>query len=282
MRLHGVITALVTPFSAGSIDWAAWDALAERQLEAGVHGLVVCGTTGEKPTVSHHEWVALIERTVDLAGGQVPVIANCGTNVTAHTVEAVEQAAKLGADGALVVFPYYNKPNAQGLRAHVEAACRPGLPVIAYHVPGRTAQRLDTDALAELCRIPGVVGLKEATGDMELMQHLQELVEVSLLSGDDGVFPALVAMGWDGVISVLSNLAPRMTVQWYEAARTGDVETLRSLRVRLMPVIRGLFETSNPVPAKAALAAMGLCSNELRLPLAPGVFRDESLLQGLA
>ncbi len=281
MKLEGVLTALVTPFLDGAVDRETYRNLARRQVEAGVAGLVPCGTTGETPTLTEEEWADLVGIAVEAAGGRVPVVAGCGTNSTARTVATIGRARALGADAALVVFPYYNKPNPQGLRAHVEACARVGLPLVLYHVPGRTGQRLGLDQLAELANIPGVVALKEATGDVALGQHLLDRTDRSILSGDDFTFAALVAMGAHGVISVLSNVAPRMTVRWYEAARDGDVATLRELRARLLPVVRFLFQGPNPVPVKAAMASLGLCANEVRLPLAPAAGPEPGLLDGL-
>jgi 4-hydroxy-tetrahydrodipicolinate synthase len=285
MQLRGVYTALITPFKSGEVDLDTFRAHCDRQLAAGVHGLVPCGTTGETPTLSHGEWSGCIRTAVAAAAGSVPVIAGCGSNSTAKTVAAIEEAIALGADAALVVFPYYNKPNPAGLAAHVQAACAPGLPVVLYHVPGRTGQRLPASQLESLCRTPGVVALKEATGDVALgIEVIQRLADtnVSILSGDDFTFAPLTAMGGHGVISVVSNPAPAQTVAWYEAANSGDIATLRGLSDRLMPLVRYLFSSSNPVPVKAAMAAMGLCDNELRLPLAPGEAPPPALIAGLS
>lgn len=296
MHLAGVSTALVTPFTEGEVDLATFRALCDRQLDAGIAGLVPCGTTGETPTLSEAEWTALVQTALQAAadhhartGRKVPVLAGVGTNSTASTIDAVRRARKLGVDAGLLVFPYYNKPNPRGLLAHVERAAAEGLPLVLYHVPGRTGQRLPVGQLAELCAVPGVVACKEATGDVSYGIDLVEALEaqaaagheVTVLSGDDFTFAPLVAMGAHGVISVVSNLAPRMTVAWCDAAATGDIATLQQLRRRLQPVVRFLFADSNPVPAKAAMAAMGLCSDELRLPLAAGRRPDPALVEGL-
>jgi 4-hydroxy-tetrahydrodipicolinate synthase len=280
MELRGVHTALVTPFSDGAIDLDSFAALCTRQIDAGINGLVPCGTTGETPTLTSEEWAELVSTTVRVADGRVPVTAGCGTNSTATTVANIVRAKALGADAALVVFPYYNKPNPPGLRAHVAAACKPGLPVVLYHVPGRTGQRLDAGTLVELCHTPGVIAVKEATGDVELGQRLVNL-GISVLSGDDFTFPALMSVGGAGVISVISNLAPEMTVALARAAAAGDRDALSRINPRLQPVVDYLFSESNPVPCKAALAAMGLCSDELRLPLAAGTAPPAALLEGL-
>jgi len=270
MKLTGVFTALVTPFHNGDVDFDAFRMLCRRQINSGVAGLVPCGTTGETPTLTQTEWAQLITIAVQEANGKFPVIAGCGSNSTAVTVENIRQAKALGADAALVVFPYYNKPNPSGLLAHVKAACGEDLPIVLYHVPGRTGQRLGAAQLEELCRVPGVIALKEATGDVTLGQELVNRLldsNVSLLSGDDFTFAALVAMGFDGVISVISNPAPALTAEWCAVANEGDIARLRELRTLLLPVVSTLFSSTNPLPCKAIMAQMGLLNNEARLPL---------------
>jgi len=268
-RFKGVFTALVTPFLKGNVDYETFRSLCQRQIESGIAGLVPCGTTGETPALTQKEWQKLISISVEESNGR-PVIAGCGSNSTAVTVDNIRQAKALGADAALVVFPYYNKPNQAGLLAHVQAACSEGLPIVLYHVPGRTGQRLSADQLETLCTVKGVVGLKEATGDVALGQELLNRLSgtaVSLLSGDDFTFAALVAMGFDGVISVVSNPAPQLTCEWYQAADIGDVATLREMRKTLLPLVDELFSESNPLPCKAIMASMNLLQNEARLPL---------------
>lgn len=279
--LHGVFTALVTPFRDGELDLQTFRDLAERQIDAGVAGLVPCGTTGETPTLSDEEWATLIRASVEVANGRVPVIAGCGSNSTKKTVDALAAARALGADAGLVVLPYYNKPTPAGLVGHVGALREAGLPVVLYHVPGRTAQRLPVVQLGELCRMPGVIGVKEATGDVAYGVELMLQHPGALLSGDDFTFAPLVSFGATGVISVISNLAPAMTVQLYEAARDGELAVARALNDQLFPLIRYLFAETSPVPCKAAMAAMGLCENELRLPLAPTRLPPAAMFEGL-
>lgn len=278
---QGVYTALVTPFSNNSVDFDTFRKLCQRQIHSGVAGLVPCGTTGETPTLSNEEWAKLIQIAVEEAKGHCPVIAGCGTNNTMSSIELVRQAKQLGVDAALVVFPYYNKPNPAGLRKHIEMIAEEGLPLVLYHVPGRTGQRLSVDLLAELCRISGVVGIKEATGDVTLGQQLCNALAdtaISLLSGDDFTFAALMTMGFDGVISVLSNPAPATTVAWATAASTGNLNGLQKYRQSAMPIVEKLFEQSNPLPCKAMMAEMDLLQNEVRLPLYPIDF-DPNWLQ---
>ncbi len=280
-RLTGVHTALVTPFKDGEVDLHTFRDLCERQLDAGIAGLVPCGTTGETPTLTEEEWAALVRAAVEVAHGRVPVLAGCGSNSTKKTVENLAAARALGADGGLVVLPYYNKPTPAGLKGHVAALADAGLPVVLYHVPGRTAQRLPVSQLAELCHMPGVVGVKEATGDVAYGVELMLQNPGAVLSGDDFTFAPLVSYGAAGVISVVSNIAPALTVQLCEAARSGDLAQARALNDQLFPLIRYLFAETSPVPCKAAMAAMGLCENELRLPLAPTRLPPASMFEGL-
>jgi 4-hydroxy-tetrahydrodipicolinate synthase len=269
-RFHGVFTAVVTPFDArGAVDIAAFERLAARQLDNGVHGLVVCGTTGETPTLTAAEWEALIAAGVRVGAGRGPILAGVGTNDTRSTVRAVERAAELGADAGLLVFPYYNKPNAEGLRRHVAAALEPGLPLMLYHVPGRTGHRLGATLLAELCDLPGVIGLKEATGDLRLGADVLHRTKAPVLSGDDFTFLGLLAHGGAGVVSVLSNVAPAQTVEVFALHRDGRPAEAAAKMDALWDLTTFLFDEVNPVPCKAALAALGLCRADVRLPLAP-------------
>ncbi len=284
MHIHGVHPALITPFTAGGeLDLPAFRALAERQLAAGVHGLVVCGTTGETPTLSRGEWAELIRAAVEVAGGRVPVTAGCGSSSTAASVEGARAARELGADAALVVLPYYNKPNPRGHLAHMAAVAAAGLPVVAYHVPGRTGQRLPAALLARLANLDGVVAVKEATGDLRYGQELIAATDRPVLSGDDFTAFPLICVGGAGVISVVSNVDPRRSVALYEAAAAGDYPRARALHYALLPLVGYLFSDTNPVPAKAAMAAMGLCRPDTRLPLATAEAPPPpELLEGLA
>lgn len=269
MVFEGVHTALVTPFRDGALDLPAFEALVHRQVEAGVQGLVPCGTTGEAPTLTDDEWRAVVEACVRGAGGRVPVTAGCGTYDTAHSVHRCRVARALGAQAALVVTPYYNKPPIEGLKAHVRACAEIGLPLVLYHIPGRTGLRVPAPHLADLCALPGVAAIKEATGDVGFANDLLQRLTVPLLSGDDALFLPLLAVGGAGVISVLSNVAPAATVALWRAARAGDLAEATRIHRRLLPLVDWLFHTTNPIPCKAALASMGLARNECRLPLVP-------------
>lgn len=278
----GVHTALVTPFAGDRVDLPAFRALVRRQLEGGVHGLVVAGTTGESPTVDGPERDALLAAALEEAAGAVPVTMGVGTNDTRSSVANARLAKERGADAGLLVLPYYNKPTPDGLRAHVRAVAETGLPQIVYHVPGRTGQRLSPELLAELCAIDGVVACKEATGDLIYGQDLLLLTGKPVLSGDDFTWLPLLSVGGAGVISVLSNVAPRDTVAVYEAWKAEDTKLAAERHLRLYPLVRWLFAQTNPVPAKAALAALGLCRPDCRLPLTAGSPPPAGLLEGIA
>jgi 4-hydroxy-tetrahydrodipicolinate synthase len=269
--MFGVHTALVTPFQAdGGLDVDAFVRLTERQIRNGIAGLVPCGTTGESPVLDDDEWATLVRAAVDLADGKLPVTAGVGSNDTRATVKKCESALRLGANAGLLVFPYYNKPNPQGMLLHVKAALATGLPLVLYHVPGRTGQRLPAHQLADLANLPGVIAVKEATGDLRYGGDLLVRTRTPVLSGDDFTFLGLLGLGGTGVISVVSNVDPAGTVRVYERFVAGDMPGARDALLALWPLITWLFDDTNPVPCKAALAELGLCRPEPRLPLAVG------------
>lgn len=286
--VQGVYTALATPFHTdGELDRVSWRRLCERQIQAGIHGLVVAGTTGESPTLDAAERADLLEATLDLAGDRAHVCMGIGTNNTRSTLANARLAREAGAHSGLLVLPYYNKPTPAGLRLHVEAVADVGLPLIVYHVPGRTGQRLPPDLLAELCAFDGVIACKEATGDVMYGQDFMARlagrgVERAVLSGDDYTWMPLLSVGGAGVISVLSNIAPKRTVAVWDAWQRGDVAAARKEHAALYALVGWLFAESNPVPCKMALAALGLCSATLRLPLVEGSAPPAGLLDGMA
>lgn len=280
----GIHTALVTPFADdGSVDLGTFETLCARQIAGGIHGLVACGTTGEAPTLEADEWRDVVASAVRVAAGRVPVTAGVGTNNTRSTVHYVEVAASVGADCGLLVFPYYNKPNPAGLRSHVREAAAVGLPLMLYHVPGRTGQRLDHLLLAELMAIPGVIGVKEATGDLRYGTDLVSATDRPVLSGDDFTFLGLMAQGGTGCVSVVSNVAPAQTVAVVDHYRAGRVTEAWTAFRQLWALSTFLFSDASPVPCKAAMAELGLCRRTVRLPLAPfaGAVPTEILRQAL-
>jgi len=280
LRLEGAFTALVTPFAAdGALDETSWRDLLARQLDAGIDGVVVGGTTGESATLSPSERDRLLAAAVELRDQQpwkrrVTVVAGTGTNDTAFSVRTTQRAAALGADAALVVVPYYNRPDQRMLDAHFRAiADEGGLPVIVYNVPSRTGANIDPDTFLRLAEHPRVVGLKEASGNLEQIARVCRYrpPEVAVLSGDDAATLAVLAMGGNGVVSVASNQIPGEMAALCAAARNGDWRTARRLHERWLPLMIANFRGGpNPVPAKAALALMGILPvDALRAPLLP-------------
>jgi 4-hydroxy-tetrahydrodipicolinate synthase len=271
--LRGALTAIVTPFREdGTIDVPAFEKLVAWQIDSGIHGLVPCGTTGEGATLRPEEHAQVIEITVRIARGRVPVVAGCGTNDTRTTVLGAERAAKAGADGLLVVTPYYNKPNRSGMLAHfatIAAAVR--LPIVAYNVPGRTGQNLGVEQTLALSEIAGVVGVKEAAGNLEQLAAIVEgrPAGFAVLTGDDTLALPAVALGADGVISVVSNEAPRLMSEMIRYALDGELARARAIHYRLRRLMHANFAESNPVPVKAALALLGRCGETVRAPLGP-------------
>jgi 4-hydroxy-tetrahydrodipicolinate synthase len=268
---EGSMTALATPFRDGKLDEAAYRALIERQISGGTAVLLPIGTTGEAVTMTPAERAQAVKVAVEAARGRVPVVAGAGFNSTAETVEAVGRVRELGADGALIVTPYYNKPPQSGLLQHYRAIVRahPGFPLIAYNVPGRTGVDLLPETVMWMCDIPEVVALKEATGNMARAVDLVEKCgdRITLLSGDDFTVLPFIACGGKGVVSVSSNVAPRMMADLVAAARAGELAKARELQVRMNTLHRLLFVESNPIPVKWALHLMGVFGPEIRLPL---------------
>jgi 4-hydroxy-tetrahydrodipicolinate synthase len=278
ITLRGAFTALVTPFTRdGALDEAAFTGLVERQLDLGIDGLVPCGTTGESPTTSHDEDDRLIGLTIEAVArrgltGRIPVIAGTGSNNTATAVAATRRARELGADAALVVAPYYNKPDQRMLEAHYRTVADEGdLPVVVYNVPGRTGCNVDASTLLRLAEHPRIVAVKEASANLEqIMTILRDRPSgFWVLSGDDSWTYSLLTLGGDGVISVASNEIPAEMARLCALARAGDWTGALALHNRLLDLMRINFISPNPVPVKAALAEMGLIEDVLRQPLLP-------------
>ena len=273
--LRGCGTALVTPFTAtGAVDEKRFRALVERQIAAGVRLLVPCGTTGEAATLTAAEQERLIAVTVETARGRAKVVAGAGSNATAATIDRARAARAAGADALLLVAPYYNKPTQPGLAAHFRAVAHAvaDTPVVLYNVPGRTASNLAAPTTLALAReVENIVGVKEASGDLgQIMAILRDRPQgFRVLSGDDAVTLPLIALGADGIVSVVSNETPDLMANLTESALRGEWETARELHYRLLPLMDANFLESNPGPAKAALAAMGLVEEHVRLPLVP-------------
>ena len=269
---RGIATALVTPMTPSGVDYAALEALIDWQIGQGVQGLVVCGTSGEASTLTDAERSRVVETAVRAAGRRVPVIAGTGSNNTAHAVALTRQAQQLGADGALVVTPYYNKATQAGLVAHFRAISQASdLPLIVYNVPGRTGQDILPETYGALADLDQVAGIKEASGNITKIARTAALVgdRLALYSGNDDQIVPILALGGQGCISVLSNVLPAETVRITDLWFAGDTAGAAALQAKYQRLIQLLFSQVNPIPVKAALAAMGRCADYLRLPLTP-------------
>jgi 4-hydroxy-tetrahydrodipicolinate synthase len=267
---RGVFPALITPFRDGAVDEAAFVRLVERQIAGGVHGLVPVGTTGETATLSHDEHRRVVELCVETAAGRVPVIAGAGSNSTVEAIELVRHAKQVGADAALVVTPYYNRPSQEGLYAHYEAINEAvELPIIVYNVPSRTGSDISNETLARLARLPNILGIKDATGDLgrASFQRLMCGDEWVMLSGDDPTALGYMAHGGHGCISVTANVAPEQCAAFYNDAMSGQWQGALYGQDRLIRLHKALFTDASPSPTKFALAHLGLCSEEARLPI---------------
>lgn len=268
----GVITALITPLRDGNVDEAAFERLLERQIAAGVHGVVPVGTTGESATLHTEEHKRLVELCVERAAGRIRVIAGAGAAATQKAIELTRHAKAVGADGALVVTPYYNRPSQEGLALHFEAIAEAvELPLLLYNVPARTGVDLANETVARIARHPNVVGIKDATGDVARASWMRANIEgpFDLISGDDSSYLGYAAHGGHGVISVTGNVAPEAMVALYDAISAGDLEAARGWQDRLIGLHKALFLDNSPSPAKYALSRLQLCGEEVRLPLAP-------------
>ena len=280
---EGVITALVTPFRRDLLDEDALRRLVDEQIAAGVDGLVPVGTTGESPTLTNDEHIRVIEVVIEAAAKRVPVIAGTGSNSTHEAIEMSIAAKRAGADGLLLVTPYYNRPGQEHMYRHFRAIMQAApLPTVVYNVPGRTASDLLPETIARLAEMPELVGVKEATGSALRASQIIARVgqRIAVLSGDDATAFPLFALGGRGVISVVSNVAPALMSGMWDAAAAGDWNKARQLHYRLLPLGEGLFVEANPIPVKAALAMMGRMTEEIRPPLYPLAEQYRAKLRG--
>ncbi len=269
--IAGSMVALVTPMDAqGGLDWDSLSKLVDFHLQEGTNAIVAVGTTGESATLSVAEHIEVIRRVVDQVSGRIPVIAGTGANSTSEAVELTENAKTAGADACLLVTPYYNKPTQEGLYLHFKHIAEAvAIPQILYNVPGRTVCDMLPDTVERLSKVPNIIGIKEATGDLKRGREVLDRVSKDFLvySGDDLTAVELMLMGGKGNISVTANVAPRAMSELCAAAMAGDAETARAINERLMPLHRALFLEANPIPVKWALHEMGLMGNGIRLPL---------------
>ncbi len=269
---QGSITALITPFKGGEVDTDAFRRLVEWQIDQGTHGLVPCGTTGESPTLDHDEHKRVVELCIETAAGRVPVIAGTGSNSTAEAIELTRHAKTAGADAALLVTPYYNKPTQEGLYLHFKAvADSADIPIVIYNIPGRSVVDMSVATMARLFKLKNIVGVKDATANMaRVSQQRAELGKDFIqLSGEDATALGFMAHGGQGCISVTANVAPALCSEFQLACLAGNFRLALQLQDRLMPLHDALFVESNPAPVKYAASRLGLCSADTRLPLAP-------------
>jgi len=285
-EFKGMYVALVTPFRDGQVDYKALDKLVDFHLQAGTDGLVPCGTTGESPTLDHDEHDKVIERVIQRAAGKMPIMAGTGSNSTAEAIRLTQHAEKAGADAALLVSPYYNKPTQQGLYEHFKAIAEAtDLPLILYNIPGRCGVEIQPQTIATLAAIPNIVGVKHATGTMDSASDLFSLCDPDsfvVLSGDDSMTLPLMSIGGVGVISVIGNIVPKDAKALTDAALAGDFETARQWHHKLFALAKGMLSLeTNPIPVKTAMAMKGMIADEFRLPICPMARANREKLEKL-
>ena len=268
---RGSFVALVTPFKDDlSVDMDAYGRLIEFQIERGTHGIVPCGCTGEAATLSHDEQKQIIRFAVEKIAGRVPVIAGTGSNNTKEAIELTRYAKEIGADGALMITPYYNKPTKDGQIAHYRAVAeKVDLPIMLYNVPSRTGTNIEPQTVAEMSKIPNIVSIKEAAGSLDQVSSIRSLCNINILSGDDSLTLPMMAVGASGVVSVAANVVPDKVAALCDEWDAGNVAAAQALHYEMIPLIKALFVQTNPLPVKAVLAHMGMITNVLRLPLTP-------------
>ncbi len=269
-KFYGAFTALITPFNTHGIDENAYKKLIDWQISQGIHGLVPCGTTGESPTLSEKEHEAVIDLCVQTVAKRVPVIAGAGSNSTSEAVHMTQHAARVGADAVLVVTPYYNKPTNKGIYLHYKAISESAdIPIILYNIAGRTARNIEPDLMAKLAGIKNIIGVKEASGNLEQMKKIRELCpkDFLLISGDDAMTLPILSMNGVGIISVASNIVPKDVSDLVNTFNKGDKAGAKTINDKLLPLIEALFIETNPIPVKTAASLMGLCSGAMRLPM---------------
>lgn len=291
----GCLVAMITPFRDGAVDEPALRKLVQFHLKNGTDGLVPCGTTGESVTMTEEEQLRVIQIVVEEVNHRIPVVAGTGTNSTAKTIKMTKEARKLGADAALLVTPYYNKPTQEGLYRHFEAVAKAtDLPLVLYNVPGRTSVNLAAETTARLAKIPTIVAIKEASGNMDQVSQIIQGSpgDFSVLSGDDSLTLPMLALGGTGIVSVVGNIVPRAMSELVRSYLQGNVARARELHYQLFELCRAMFIETNPIPVKTAAEILGLCSSEMRLPMCPiadsnrqkleAVLKASSLLQPMA
>ncbi len=267
---NGAFSAIVTPFRDGEVDERSLRELIEWQIQNGVDGLVPCGSTGESATLTHSEHERVIRIAIEQARKRVPVLAGTGSNSTAEAIRLTAFAREIGADGALLISPYYNKPTQEGIFKHYKMiAAAVDLPLFVYNIPGRTGSNITPETFARLCEIRNIAGVKEASGQMDQVMDIRRLCgdRLTILSGDDSLTVPIMGLGGKGVIAVITNVMPREMHELAAAALANDFARAREIHYKMLPLMRALFLETNPIPVKQALAFMGKCSPEMRMPL---------------
>jgi len=269
----GSLVALITPFKNGRVDEKRLVDLLEWHLRSGTHGIVPCGTTGESATLSHEEHTQVVKLVVEVVKKRVPVVAGTGSNSTVEAIRLTREAQEVGASGALMISPYYNRPTQEGIYQHYKAVAQavPGFPIIFYNIPGRTGSNIEPSTMARLAEIDNIVGVKEAAGSIDQVLNIISACgdKLAILSGEDSLTFSMMSLGGKGVISTIANVVPREMADLASACLTKQWEKAAQLQIHLLPLIRALFIETNPSPAKTALSLMGKCELELRLPLVP-------------
>jgi 4-hydroxy-tetrahydrodipicolinate synthase len=268
----GALSAIVTPFRDGAIDEKALRDLIEWQISEGIQGIVPCGSTGESATLSHSEHEQVIKIAIEQARKRVPVVAGTGSNSTAEAIRLTASAREMGADAALLISPYYNKPTQEGIYKHYKMIAQSvDLPIIIYNIPGRTGSNIAPETMARMCEVRNIVGVKEASGSMDQVSDIHRLCgeRWTILSGDDSATLPFMALGARGVISVITNVMPREMVEMASAALKNDYARAREIHYRMLPLMRALFIETNPIPIKHAMSLLRKCSPEVRMPLTP-------------
>jgi 4-hydroxy-tetrahydrodipicolinate synthase len=269
----GSLVALITPFKNGRVDEKRLADLIEWHMRSGTHGIVPCGTTGESATLSHEEHTHVIKLVVEVVRKRVPVVAGTGSNCTAEAIRLTREAQEVGADGALMISPYYNRPTQEGIYQHYKAVAQavPGFPIVFYNIPGRTGSNIEPSTMARLAEIDNIVGVKEAAGSIDQVLNIVAACgdKLAILSGEDSLTFSMMSLGGKGVISTIANVVPREMADLATACLTKQWDQAAQMQIKLVPLIRALFIETNPIPAKTALSLMGRCELELRLPLVP-------------
>ena len=277
---NGSIVAMVTPFKDGEVDYDKLGELVQYHIDNGTNAIIPCGTTGESPTLTHREHGEVIGKVIEAAAGRIPVIAGTGSNNTSEAVSMTRHAKETGADGSLIITPYYNKPTQQGLYNHYKAILEEvDIPIIIYNVPSRTGVSISAETVARLAEFDNIVAIKEATGDIDQASQILNLCDITVLSGDDSLTLPIMSIGGKGVVSVLANILPREVSELTSSFLKGEIENAQRLHNSLFPVCKAMFIETNPISVKTAMKLLGRLNGEMRLPLSKMSDKHEEQLK---